>query len=125
MQDQESGAKAAEWGIKNARYIAKQIGAQLLNKTSNTCIYNGSSAVIKSAKENTSSVVVTVSMVNTLDYVIGAFERSDGLFHTYLLPMDKFRDNDRESITGRGKVRLVSRSVFVEQGFLIGKILPL
>lgn len=40
-QDQTSGAVADKWGRQTARAIAENIGAEMVSRGSNECIYEG------------------------------------------------------------------------------------
>jgi len=48
-QDQQSGLEASRYGHECARLIAKAIGADMIGKKSNECIWNGQRVVIKTA----------------------------------------------------------------------------
>ena len=95
------------------------------SRTSNECDYNNKRAVIKCAKEATTSVGVTYKMLERLDLVIGAFQSADGKFHLWGMPPEEYKRNMRPTASrgdSRGKVGIVERDVFKGKGRYIGTI---
>src|SRR5271155_5467996 len=85
-QDRESGLRASRYGKECARRIAAAIGAQMLGKKSNECVWNGERALTKSAHHKTTSVGVLYHMTGKIDAVLGAFQNSPELLvanHTH------------------------------------------
>jgi len=121
-QDQESGAKASEWGHKTAESIAREIGASGIGKVSNECRLGEERIVIKCANVETQSVGVTYRMLERLDRIIAAFGVDDGSFELWALSPVEFRSAMRESRTSAGKVGLVERSFFERHGKPLGRV---
>ena len=124
-QDQLSGAAADDWGRKTARAIASELGAEMKSATSNEATFNGKNIVIKCAAPATDSVGVTFKMLDRLDSVVAAFQRTDGSFDLWRLPADRFRREMRDTrSTGAsaGKLGLVRKDVFEKYGELITRI---
>jgi hypothetical protein len=57
-QDQQGGVEASCYGHKCAHLIAKAIGAEMVSKKSNECIWSGQRVVVKTAHNQTTSVGV-------------------------------------------------------------------
>ena len=124
-QDRKSGAAANKWGRRTARKIATQIGAVMVDSYSNEARFRGKRVVIKCAKPATNSVGVTFKMLGRLDSIIGALQLSGGSFELRSLARSVFKSEMRET-RSRGdstrKVGQVRRSVFVNQGKLLGQV---
>lgn len=89
-QDRESGRQASQFGLITAEAIAKAIGAQKLRKGSNECVFEGRRVVIKCARQRTLYVGVLSEMLERLDSIIGAFERTDGAFDLWTLSREDY-----------------------------------
>jgi len=124
-QDRASGAAANEWGRVTARAIASKIGAVMNGRTSNEATLEGKKVVIKCAARATDSVGVTFKMLDRLDSVIGAFQLDDESFELWSLSADKFHQEMRDTRSKRsaaGKVGLVRRNFFQNNGRLLAKV---
>jgi len=118
-QDQATGADGNTFGRQTAREIAHKIGAQMLNRTSNEAVFNGNRVVIKCAGLTTPNIGVTYNMINRLHSIIGAFQQSDGAFELFVLPVENFKNNmkDTKSLgASAGKVGVLSKKVFIDNG---------
>jgi len=67
-QDRESGLEASRYGHGCARQIAKAIGAVMVGKKSNECVWKGQAVVIKTARAKTSSGGVLYHMADRTIY---------------------------------------------------------
>ena len=124
-QDQISGAAANEWGRVTARAIASKIGAIMKSQTSNEALLEGKTVVIKCAASATDSVGVTFKMLDRLDSIIGAFQLDDDSFELWSLSPEKFRNGMRDTRSrgsAAGKVGIVRRQSFEQNGRLLGRI---
>ena len=72
------GVAANIWGRQTARALAQQLGVTTTTLRNNVCLQDGKRSVIKCAAPTTRSVGVTVKLLDTLDVVIGAFQRPTG-----------------------------------------------
>ena len=125
VQTQASGATANAWGHSTAHAIAKQLGTSLLRAGSNECELDGERIVLKCARPKTTSVGVTLKMLERLDAVIGAFQLEDGSFELWRLTREQYENHMRPTAskgTSAGKVGIVSRSAFRTEGRLAGQI---
>ena len=123
VQDRRSGAAASEWGHATARAVAEKLGAAGMTQRSNECRLGAMRIVIKCAHVGTRSVGVTYRMLETLDQIVGAFERNDGSFELWSVSPDQFKSNMRETRSqgpSKRKVALVERSVFERYGKSLG-----
>jgi hypothetical protein len=119
-QNRDSGAEGNSYGRECGKRIASALGAQRVSARSNECDFNGERIVIHCARLRTKTVGVTRRMVEKLQAVLGAFERKDGSYAVYLLPMQIYRDHMKPSRSHGKKVEnvfLVDRKVFEEHGF--------
>ena len=124
-QDQISGAAANEWGRVTARAIASKIGAIMKGQTSNEALLEGKIVVIKCAASATDSVGVTFKMLDRLDSIIGAFQLDDASFELWSLSPEEFRNGMRDTRSrgaAAGKVGIVRRQSFEQNGRLLGRI---
>jgi hypothetical protein len=118
-QDRLTGAAGNAFGRATAPLIAKAIGATMLGSRSNEAVLGGNRVVIKCAAPNTTSIGVTYVMLERLHSVVGAFQQTNGSFSVILLPVTIFASEQRLSRSqgaSKGKVGLVSRSVFERKG---------
>jgi len=121
-QDAESGKRAAEYGHKTAAQVAEQIGAKRVTPHANEFEYKGQRVTIRTAREKTDSVGVTYNMLKRLQLVIGAFEVAPNEYELYSLSPHLYQANLRDSLTGKGKVGLVRRKVFLECGTFVARV---
>ena len=118
-QDQETGAAGDAFGRLTAPLIAQAIGATMHGNTSNEADFDGQRVVIKCARQKTQRVGVTYLMLEHLDAIIAAFERSDGAFEVISLPAEAFRQRMTETQSrgaSAGAVANVSKKVFINEG---------
>ena len=124
-QDQISGAAANQWGRKTARIVAESIGAQMVSRDSNECIYEGDKVVIKCAKMATNSVGVTYKMLERIKFVAGAFQMENGKFALWKLSASIFSGQMRATASqgsAKRKVGIVQKSVFEAKGTALDSI---
>lgn len=124
-QNQNSGAVANQWGRDTARSIASHLGAEMVSKGSNECIFEESTIVIKCAKPATDSVGVTYKMLERLDFIIGAFQSENSKFDLYKLSASNFKSEMRATASqgsANGKVGIVRKSVFESNAKHIGSL---
>jgi hypothetical protein len=114
-QNQETGAQANAWGHENSRIIAARIGAESISKTSNEFELDGKRVTIRCARKATTIVGVTYTMLDRVEAVIGAFEKSDGSFSLYQISPSVFRANMRDS-KNENRVGLVRKKVLQDMG---------
>ena len=122
-QNETTGSAGDRYGREFGKRIAAALGAKKLSAASNECDLHGERVVIHCARSKTTSVGVTRRMVDTLSAVIGAFEQDDGSYRVFKLPMQSYREYMRPTASrgrSKGRVFLVSRSVFEEHGKPIG-----
>jgi hypothetical protein len=104
--------------------VAEEIGAQMLGKKSNECIWNGERTLIKSAHSNTTSVGVLYHMTGRIDSVLGAFQEESGSYRVMRLPIERCLPAMTARPTAShgpsaGRVGLISRKIFEDEGQLI------
>jgi hypothetical protein len=124
-QDRESGLRASRYGKECARRIAAAIGAQMLGKKSNECVWNGERALIKSAHHKTTSVGVLYQMTGKIDAVLGAFQNADESYSVMRLPITRCIGIMKAKPTGSrgpsaGRVGMIPRQEFEDEHQLIG-----
>lgn len=120
-QDRTSGARANLYGHETARFIARHLGAQPLTSHSNEFELNGQRVTIRCARRRTTSVGVTYGMLDRVERVIAAFEQETGSYRLYALLPNTYRKRSRDS-KGEGRVGLVSRQVFYDEGDDLGEV---
>ncbi len=79
--------------------------------------------MLKSARQNTSSVGVSYRMLEHLDSVIAAFELPNGRWQIMELDVATFERNERTTRSkgsSAKKVGIVSKNVFLNEGRLLG-----
>ena len=124
-QDQQSGLEASRYGHRCARAIAKAIGAEMIGKKSNECIWNGQRVVIKTAHSRTASLGVLYHMVDRIKAVLGAFERDDGSNRVIELPIERCATSMRPTRSkgaSRDRVGIVDRKLFEDEGRLVAAV---
>lgn len=122
-QNQNTGRQADAWGRRCACAVAAAIGVRLSTTISNEAIFNNQRVVIKCAHRKTDSVGLSHKMISRLDAVLGAFENPDGKFTILRLPVQtcaNAMEPTRSKGASAGKVGIVKRSLFDEQGTLVG-----
>ena len=118
-QNRESGARANEYGRETAKKIAEKIGAKSISKISNEFELQGRKITIRCAKHSTNDLGVTYKMLERIDAIFAALEQENGKYELYEISPSMFEKNMRETKSkGRaaGKVGLVRKSVFVNEG---------
>ena len=122
MQSRESGAVANEYGRKTAQAVARIIGAASTSSTSNEFKLNDAAATIRCARAQTTSVGVSLLMLDRISKVFAAFETADGTYSVYALSPETFKEHMRPTRSrgpSAGKVVLVSRTVFEQLGSVV------
>ena len=121
-QNRESGARANEYGRECAKKIAGKIGAKSISKTSNEFELQGRKITIRCAKHSTNDLGVTYKMLERIDAIFAALEQENGKYELYEISPSMFEKNMRETRSkgaAAGKVGLVRKSVFVNEGEFI------
>lgn len=124
-QDRISGANADRYGSETARKIAEAIGAISISETSNDFKLGSQKITIRCARKNNKQFGVPYQVLKRVDAVIGAIEQENGDFKLYEITPDKFKEKMRPTgSTGQsaGRVGLVRRSVFVNEGKFIQEV---
>ncbi len=121
-QDTSSGASANDYGHANAAQIANALGAILTERgRSNAALLDGVRIVIKSARRKTTSVGVPYALLNRVESVVAAFERSEFQYDVFELSRKQYEKYMRPRVTD-GAAGLVSRRIFIEHGKSLGTI---
>ncbi len=121
-QNRESGARANKYGRECAKKIAEKIGAKSISKTSNEFELQGRKITIRCAKHSTNDLGVTYKMLERIDAIFAALEQENGKYDIYEISPSMFEKNMRETKSkgaAAGKVGLVRKSVFVNEGEFI------
>ena len=124
-QNRESGARANEYGRENAKRIAEKIGAESISRRSNEFELQGKKITIRSAKFSTNDLGVPYIMLERIDAIFAALEQKNGKYELYKISPGMFKKNMRETRSkgpAAGKVGLVRKSVFVNEGEFICSI---
>jgi hypothetical protein len=124
-QNRNTGAAANLWGRHTARRIMAAIGARPVNGNSNECLWKGRRFVIKSANPGVARVGLSYKMIEHLHAVLAAFRKSGSTFELYELDPKICSDNmtpTRSKGPSKGRVGMVRRAVFIEQGKALGEI---
>jgi hypothetical protein len=121
-QNRESGAEAAKFGRKAATLIAEQLGAKKLNSKSNEFELRGKRITIRTAHQGNNQVGVLYGMLERVQSVIAAFEIAPNEFELLSLSPEKYREAMRDSKTGKGRVGLVQKKVFNENGTVVATV---
>ena len=123
-QNRNTGAAANLWGRQTARRIMAEIGARPAGK-GNECFWKGRRFVIHSANRGVTKVGVSYNMIKHLHAVLGVFRKSGSKFELYELDTKICSDNmtpTRSKGPSKGRVGIVRRAVFIEQGKALGEI---
>ena len=121
-QDRETGARANEYGRETAKKIAVNIGAESISKISNEFELQGRKITIRCAKFSTNDLGVTYKMLERIDAIFAALEQENGNYKLYEISPAMFKKNMRETKSkgsAAGKVGLVRKSVFANEGKLV------
>jgi hypothetical protein len=121
-QDRESGARANQYGKETAKRIAEKIGAKSTSKISNEFELQGRKITIRCARHSNDSLGVTYKMLERIDVIFAALEQENGKYELYGISPSGFKKNMRETKSkgaAAGKVGLVRKSVFVNEGEFI------
>ncbi|KGK99218.1 hypothetical protein LI82_04130 [Methanococcoides methylutens] len=131
-QTPETGQAGNNFGHRMGEHVAKRLGTQLLETGtgSNEAIYDGERVILKSAHKNTSSIGVTINVLETVQAIIATFEdknKSSQNLHHYTIYRVSFnwykehmkpsRANERASRT----TMMVTRSSIRKEGKVIGE----
>jgi len=118
-QNRESGIRANEYGRITARKIAVTLGAISTSQTSNEFELDGRRITIRCARSTTTNCGVPFKMLERVDSIFGAIEQENGTYEIYELSPKVFAENMRDTRSqgpSAGKIGLVNRSLFVNQG---------
>jgi hypothetical protein len=124
-QDRESGARANKYGRETAKKIADKIGAKSISKISNEFELQGRKITIRCAKHSTNDFGVTYKMLERIDAIYAALEQKNSEYELYEISPSIFKKNMRETKSrgpAAGKVGLVKKSVFVNEGKFIDSV---
>ena len=121
-QNRETGAEAAKFGHRTAALIGEKLGAKKLAAKSNEFELNGKRVTIRTAHLNTDQVGVLYSMLDRVQSVIAAFEIAPYEYELHSLSPEEYRKAMRDSKTGKGRVGLVKKKVFVERGSFVAAV---
>jgi hypothetical protein len=122
MQSRESGAAANEYGRKTAQSVARVIGAASTSSTSNEFKFNDAAVTIRCARAKTTSVGVSLLMLDRISEILGAFENADGTYSVCSLSPATFKKHMRPTRSrgpSAGRVGLVSRTAFEQFGSVV------
>lgn len=126
-QNSESGAEAHRFGRANARYIASQIGAQMIENNSNanlaTYRYNDEevfNVIIKSENSGTIGVrQASLGLPTSITHIIAATRNEDtASFDVYLVPVCVITDN----ITPVNEQFNITRAFIRDNGELLSSV---
>lgn len=112
---ESSGVRGNKFGRTTAPRIAEALGAQMLGAKTNEALFQGQKITIKCASYGTTSVGVTLKVLDRVDAVLGAFQKKDGSFEVIALPIAQYKAAMYTSYTGPA-TRLVGRSTFHADG---------
>ncbi len=126
-QDQESGRRANIYGRRTAKKIAKQLNGKKVagRENSNEYEIDNRKVVIKTAKVKTTKVGVSYLMLKRIDAILGSFETENGTYDIYELSPDVFCEHMTPTGSqgpSSGKVGMVSKSVFLNQGKFVREL---
>lgn len=125
-QDQVSGARAVEYGLQAARKIAQKLdGIKIGKERSNEYEVDGRKIVIKCARLNTKSVGVPYQLLDRVDAILGSFENENSSYDLYEMTPDIYRKSMKPThSTGpsSGRVGMVRKSIFIDQGKFLERI---
>ncbi len=118
-QDRASGAEGNRYGRECGEQIARLLGAQKIhaNASSNECLLDGKTVVIKCSRAETlQQVGVYSKMLARLDAVVGAFENADGSYDVFLLPAKDYEGCMRLRSYAHADLCFVKRDAFQNKG---------
>jgi len=121
-QDQESGARANDFGHQNGTALISHLGGKNRKPGSNEFDLNGERVSIHSAHHRngrSQSVGVTRLCLKKIDSVLGAFQDEDGSYRVLKLSANQFESSSRPTASrgpSSGRVLIVKRLVFEDKG---------
>ena len=121
-QDQESGARANDFGHQNGIALIAHLGGKNRKPGSNEFDLNGERVSIHSSHYRNGrpqSVGVTRLCLKRIDSVLGAFQDGDGSYRVLKLSANQFESSSRPTASrgsSSGKVLIVKRSIFEKKG---------
>jgi hypothetical protein len=125
-QNRITGRAGHHFGHEMAIRVARFLDTELLSPKSNEITLDGELFVIKSAKLNTSSIGITVTMFGRLQGIIAAFENDAGGFMLYKLELKRNTPLQmvfsQSSSHKKNKVIKISRKFIEKYGETIGNI---
>jgi len=124
-QDRESGERADKYGRETAKKIAERISATSISETSNEFLHKNRKITIRCARNKTHDIGVSYKMLERIDAVIAALEQDNEEYKLYEISPQSFKQHMRETKSkgaSAGKVGLVRKNVFMNEGKLISTI---
>jgi len=122
-QDRASGAAGNRYGREMAALVARLLGTHLTSFRSNEADFGGRRVVIKCAAPKTDQVGVVTTMLDRVDFILGAFEEEDGSIKVWALPTETFKTKMEESRSAShrpGTLMKVRNRAFLQQNDLVG-----
>ncbi|NPE28644.1 hypothetical protein HNV12_11880 [Methanococcoides sp. SA1] len=131
-QTPKTGQAGDKFGHRMGKYVAKHLVTQLLDTGtgSNEAIYDGERFILKSAHKNTSSIGVTIRVLENVKGIIATFEDKDksteDLHHytIYRVSVDWYEEHMKPSQSSEAASRttmMVTRSSIRKEGKVIGE----
>ena len=126
VQNQESGAKAVNYGLKTAKVIAGKLGYKKTgDPRSNEYAKEEKTVAIKCAHARTGSIGVTYKMLDRISSVLACFERDNGDYDIYEISPHIYRSvmsPTRSKGSSVGRVGIVKRSDIIKNGKYIQRL---
>jgi len=126
-QDRLSGAEGDRYGREFGRRVAAALGAEMVARGSNECLFNGERVVVKCAHQRTKSVGVPYKMMERIKAVFAAFEQDDGSYVVRRLPVERYAElstPSRSNSVSAHRVGMVKRAVFEGEGEVVAVVRP-
>ncbi|WP_321429053.1 hypothetical protein [uncultured Methanolobus sp.] len=133
-QNKNTGREGVVFGRRMAELAFRHLGSELLNtKTkSNETKFNGQIVVLKSAHKNTSSVGVTLNVLENIQSIIAVLEnkekQEDGVhkYTLYKVPVEWYKQHmypSRSSPSAAKTTRMVNCNPIRKNGEVIGELI--
>ena len=125
-QDQESGARAVNYGLETAKLIAEKLGyKKTKNPRSNEYAKEGKTVAIKCAHARVGIIGVTYKMLDRISSVLACFERDNGDYDIYEISPGIYRrimTPTRSTGSSTGKVGIALRTDIIKNGKYIQRV---